>query len=104
MRDAGDEYTKLLDALDPLRHHVIIEDTERMVRIRKQLVKRDALDDFGFRLRQTISKRKTPESEDSGVLEAFESKERISAWRTEERDVRPSDRTSFFPSFWGRGS
>ena len=28
----------------------------------------------------------------------------ISAWRTEEHDVQPSDRTSFFPSFWGRGS
>ena len=27
----------------------------------------------------------------------------IISWRTEVRDVRPSDRTSFFPSFWGRG-
>ena len=28
----------------------------------------------------------------------------IISWRTGERDGRPSDRTSFFPSFWGRGS
>jgi len=28
----------------------------------------------------------------------------ISAWRTGEHDVQPSGRTSFSPSFWGRGS
>ena len=28
----------------------------------------------------------------------------IISWRTGVRDVRPSSRTSFFPSFWGRGS
>jgi hypothetical protein len=28
----------------------------------------------------------------------------ISAWRTEVHVLQPSDRTSFFPSFWGRGS
>ena len=49
-----------------------------------------------------ISSKKVPKAvvasgtEDPKVL--------IISWRTEVHDVQPSDRTSFFPSFWGRGS
>ena len=54
--------------------------------------------------RQIFCKRKTPKTV---VVSGFFDNRRkalIISWRTEERDERPSDRTSFSPSFWGRGS
>ena len=66
-----------------------------------------------LRKRKTVDRRKLAANELRGERETPETiavsggekhRQEISAWRTEERDERPSDRTSFFPSFWGHGS
>ena len=49
--------------------------------------------------------KKIPKPDGFGIfVSILNRKKRISAWRTGVHDVLPSDRTSFFPSFWGRGS
>ena len=45
-RNAGDEHSELLNALDCLLHHIIITNAERVVGIGTQLIQGDALNDF----------------------------------------------------------
>ncbi len=57
-----------------------------------------------FAPKRKREQKQNPENRDGfGVFVIFEIIQIIS-WRTGEHGEQPSSRTSFFPSFWGRGS